>query len=172
MDQVLGLLDQFNAYAKENQLVAGAVSLWGLGVLTWVCRGVPRAVWAFCRRQFTTSLSFTSDTAGTSAETFAGFMRWFQASRWARWSRSLSILPSGTADRWDSFGNRVLEDGGTVVGVGEGSHFFLYRGWPFWLRHSRIKEGGNQNRITYEVHLTGLGRNRQRVLDLIEEFRY
>lgn len=172
MDQLLHLLDQFNAYAKENQLVAGAVSLWGLGVLTWVCRGVPRAVWAFCRRQFTTSLSFTSDTAGTSAETFAGFMRWFQASRWARWSRSLSILPSGAADRWDSFGNRLLEDGGTVVGVGEGSHFFLYRGWPFWLRHSRIKEGGNQNRITYEVRLTGLGRNRQRVLDLIEEFRY
>lgn len=172
MDFLIHLLDQFNAYAKVNPLVAGAMSLWGLGVVTWICRGVPRAIWGLCKRQFTTSLSFTSDTAGTSAQTFANFMRWFQQSRWARWSRSLSILPSDNGEL--RYGRRgpVYDDDGTVIGVGEGSHFFLYRGWPFWLRHSRIKEGGNQNRITYEVRLTGLGRSRDRVLALIEEFRY
>lgn len=176
MDTLMHLFQQFNAYAKVNPLVAGAMSLWGLGVITWVCRGVPRAIWGFCKRQYTTSLSFTSDTAGTNAQTFAAFMRWFQQSRWARWSRSLSILPSDSGEltygRYGGVTERIHEDDGTVIGVGEGSHFFLYRGWPFWLRHSRIKEGGNQNRITYEVKLTGLGRNRQRVLDLIEEFRY
>lgn len=172
MDTLIHLFQQFNAYAKVNPLVAGAMSLWGLGVVTWVCRGVPRAVWSLCKRQFTTSLSFTSDTAGTSAETFAAFMRWFQQSRWARWSRSLSILPGAGRTEYGRYDEPLNDGGGTVIGVGEGSHFFLYRGWPFWLRHSRIKEGGNQNRITYEVKLTGLGRSRQRVLDLIEEFRY
>ena len=174
MDFLLHYIEQFNAYSKANPIVAGAISLWGLGVVTWLCKGVPLRIWQFLKRQFTTSLSFTSDSAGTSAETFAGFMRWFQQSRWARWSRSLSILPSG-GDGAIYYGHRRRQrqqDEGTVIGVGEGSHFFLYRGWPFWLRHSRITQGGNQNRITYEVKLTGLGRNRQRVLELIDEFRY
>lgn len=171
MDYLLELLAQFNAYAKVNPLVAGAVSLWGLGILTWLCRGVPSRIWQFCKRQFTTSLAFTSDSAGTGAETFANFMRWFQASPWAGWSRSLSIVPSRSGHIYYPPDHPESEDEGTVVGVGEGSHFFMYRGWPFWLRHARIKDG-NMNRVTYEVSIIGLGRNRQRVLSLIEEFRY
>lgn len=170
MDQLLQYFNAFNVYAKANPLVAGAVSLWGLGVLTWICRGVPRSIWRFCKSQFTTSLSFTSDPNGTNAETFANFMRWFQETRWAGWSRSLSIQPSNSVRR--TFNAETEEDVGTVIGVGDGTHFFMYRGWPFWMTHSRVTEGGNQNRLTYQVHMTGLGRNRQRVLDLIEEFRF
>lgn len=172
MDFLLQHLAAFNAYAKASPIVAGAISLWGLGVVTWLCKGVPMRIWGVCKRQFTTSLSFTSDTAGTSAETFASFMRWFQQSRWARWSRSLSLLPADGENLSYYAPNRRATYEGVVIGVGEGTHFFLYRGWPFWMHHSRIKEGGNQNRITYEVKITGFGRSRQRVLDLIEEFRY
>jgi hypothetical protein len=118
VDYLLHLLAQFNAYAKANPLVAGAVSLWGLGVVTWICRGVPRMIWGFCKRQFTTSLSFTSDTAGTSAETFASFMRWFQQSRWARWSRSLSLLPASGEAVYYGRRQPLLSDDGLVVGVG------------------------------------------------------
>lgn len=172
MEHLLELIARFNAYAQLNPMIAGAMSLWGLGILTWVCRGVPAAIWRFCKRQFTTSLAFTSDSAGTGAETFANFMRWFQASPWAGWSRSLSIVPSRSGHIYYGPDHPESEDEGTVVGVGDGSHFFMYRGWPFWLRHSRIKDGGNMNRVTYEVAIVGFGRNRNRVLDMIEEFRY
>src|SRR5690606_27818705 len=139
------------------------------GIVTWICRGVPTAIWRFCRRQSTITLSFTSDNSGTGLETFTNFMNWFQQTRWARWSRSLSILPSSDGDE---IGEGQRKNDGTVVGVGFGNHLFFYHGWPFWLNFNRMTEGGNMHQVTYEVQSTALGRSRQRVLDLIDEFRY
>ena len=169
MNWLLQSFAAFTAYAKANPILAGAVSLWGLGIVTWICRGVPRSIWQFCKHQFTTTLTFTNDNGGTSAETFANFMRWFQESRWAGWSRSFSILP---ATRHGPYDDEYSDEEGTVVGAGTGNHFFGYKGWPFWMNFSRITDGGNMYKITYQVTITGLGRSQQRLLDLIEEFRY
>jgi len=172
---LLHLWTAFNVYAKANPLVAGAASLWGLGIVTWLCKGVPVRLWNVAKRQCTTSLTFTSASNGTGLQTFANFMRWFEASRWAQYSRSLSVIGTDGGDRRPyavrTQGEETSDDPGTVVGVGEGSHFFIYRGWPFWLKHSRVKDG-SQKEIVYQIDITGLGRDRQRVLDLIEEFRY
>lgn len=182
MPNLLHLWVAFNTYAKANPLVAGAVSLWGLGIVTWLCKGVPMRLWGHIKRQCTTTLTFTSDSTGAGMETFLNFMRWFEATRWAGWSRSLSILGGSAGGRnaaapsLSGVGRRAPDDEeddpGTVVGVGEGRHFFVYAGRPFWLEFSRVEKGGSTFNLIYQIRLTALGRSRARLLQLIEEFRY
>ena len=162
MDFLLDLFSQFNTYAKTNPVVAGAVGLWGLGVLTWLVRYVPSSIYYFLKRQLTTTLTFNNSSIGTNLDTFANFMRWFEDNRWSRYSRSLSL--NGAWSYRD-------EAEGTVVGMGNGSHFFLYKSRPFWLSRRQMTEGA-MHQVTYEITITALGRNRQLLLDLIEEFRY
>lgn len=33
------IIVSFNSYAKENQMIAGAISLWGLGMMSYICKG-------------------------------------------------------------------------------------------------------------------------------------
>lgn len=162
MDSLIQTFQEFNTYAKSNPIIAGAVSLWGLGILTWVCRGVPVAVYGFLRRQLTTTLSFTNVGIGTNLETFANFMRWFEKNKWIRYSRSMSLNGVYYGESED----------GTVVGMGPGNHFFLYRGRPMWLNRTMLANNNTFSNITYELTITTLGRSRQILLDLVEEFKY
>ena len=45
---------------KDNPLLASAVSLWGLSVVTFALRSVPAKVFAFLKNQTTTSLTFNN----------------------------------------------------------------------------------------------------------------
>lgn len=161
MDTLIQLFTQFNAYAKTNPLLATAVSIWGLGIVTWLFRNVPTNIYHFFKRQLTTTLTFNNTTVGTNLETFANFLEWFEKNRWSRFSRSLSLNGTWYRDGHDS----------TVVGIGNGTHFFVYKGRPFWMHRHQLTEG-SMHQVTYEITITALGRNRQVILDLIDEFKY
>lgn len=151
---------QFQTYAKANPLIAGAVSLWGLGVVTYVCRHVPSRIFGFIERQITTTLMFTNDNVGENMQTYASFMKWFQKNSWSRISRSMSI-------------NASYEEGeeGGVVGMGDGTHFFSYKRRLFWMRRERIQQAGS-NQVLFAVNITMLGRKRQVLSQLVDEFIY
>lgn len=175
MEQLLlGLNDifqQFSAYAKTNPVIAGAMSLWGLGVLTFLLRSVPSRIWGFIKHQSTTTLTFTSDPIGTNAQTFVNFMTWFEENqgRWRGFSRSIAL---NSVDRMQltRYG-RTFGGATTQAGVGAGWHFFTYKGCPMWMRRNRLDKGSIQN-LVYEIEITMIGRNRQRLLDLVEDFRW
>lgn len=162
---------RFNEYAKANPVLAGVVSLWGLGVLTFLLRSVPAKIWQFIKHQSTTTLSFTSDPIGTNAQTFVNFMMWFETNQgqFRKWSRSLA-LNSISFMRRGEYGLEFDRDG-TQAGVGQGWHMFTYRRRPMWMRRTRLEKGSIQN-LVYEIEITMLGRDRQILLDLIEEFKY
>lgn len=162
MQWITELMGLYSDLLKSNPIVGGLMSLWGLTLLTFLLRSVPASIFGFLKRQFTTTLQFTNDTIGTNLQTYTAFMEWFENSSWSGWSRSLSL--SGR------YYNSQKEDG-TVVGIGNGSHFFFYKGRPFWMERTQIQNQGAYH-IQYEIVITALGRNRQVILDLIEEFRY
>lgn len=135
VDTLIQWFDQFNAYSKANPFVAGAVSLWGLGVVTFMMRSVPLSIWRFAKRQLTTTLQLNSDGRGTNLETFGSLMRWFDNNGHTRWSRTYSLNGVYTG-RYEEEDERA----GTVLGMGDGTHFFMYKFRPFWLHRRRIEQ--------------------------------
>lgn len=162
MDTILQLFNQFNQYAKSNPIAAGAVALYGMAFLHIFLKDIPTSIYHFTKRQTTTRLQFTSQSVGTNMETFGGFLVWFEKSKWAEWSRSLSLT-----GMWQFDDSRD----GTVLGIGEGRHFFMYHGRPCWMARTRVTEGSAYTLI-YQIDITMLGRNRRLIQKLVDEFKY
>ena len=158
MDYFLTLYQSFMGFTKTNPVVAGAVSLWGLTVITLFFVKIPQRIFHYLSRELTTTLEINNDHVGTNLETFNNFLRWHKNSRWSRWSRSLSL-------------SSEYSDHNTVVGIGNGRHYFWYKRRFFWMNRSQVQQSGGYH-IYHEIKINMLGRNRQILLDLIEEIKY
>lgn len=159
MDTILSLYQQFIALTKSNPVIAGVVSLWGLTVVTFLLLRVPKWIFFFLKREFTTSLEMNNTHIGTNLETFNNFLRWHSANYCARFSRSLSLNGS-YSDKEES-----------VVGIGNGRHYLWYKRRFFWLTRQQVQQTGGYN-VYFEININMIGRDRQRIFDLIEEFRF
>lgn len=157
LSQFSHLFDYIQTITKANPMVAGAVSLYGLGVVTFLFRHIPSKIITFFKHQFTTSLEFTSDNVGYNLYTFDNFMKWFSANKWSKYSRTLSLNAS--------------DNESNVIGMGDGTHFFMYKGRMFWVSRSQMANQGLRQ-VTYKLVITCVGRSRKLILDLIDEFRY
>jgi chaperone BCS1 len=165
MDFILQQWNNLQDLSKSNPVVAGAISLWGLGVLTFLCRNIPANIFSLIKRECTTTLSFNNSQIGTNNETFANFLIWFEKNKWAKWTRSLSIN--------GRYYTEAKGESGTVVGVGSGMHFFIYKRRLFFMSRIQMSNsGGSFNAVMYEISITGLTRNRQLILDMVSEFVY
>jgi len=52
--------DYLNQVTGNNHMLAGAIGLWGLGVISYMCRSVPSRIYDFLLRHLTTELTVTS----------------------------------------------------------------------------------------------------------------
>lgn len=159
------LISTYGQYAKANPVVAGVISLWGAGVVTFLFRHMPAKVWNGIKSQFVTELYINNSQIGSNFSNYISFLKWFENSKWSKYSRSLSI--NGCYKY-----NGSSEDNGIEVGVGDGSHFFMYKGRFCWMRRYKVENTMSYSSIYYEIKLTVLGRNRQLMLDMIKEFAY
>lgn len=167
MNYVTGLWLAFNAYSHSNPMIAGAVSLWGLGLVTWVFRKIPMKVISKVHGQLTTTLTFDNTELGWSRENYAAFMDWYMKGKWAHYSRQLSLQTYGAQffDRHNGQGSRNAAD----VAIGDGNHFFLFKRRLF-LMHRRTMEKQGRDNIVYVVTLTMFGRNKAIMQDLVDTF--
>lgn len=165
MNWLLDLTQQYAAFLKANPVVAGFVSVWLLGTVTWFLRNAPLGLWRTIAKQTTTTLYINNSAVGTNLESFNNFLRWFESTRWAQLSRTLALQGGYT-----EYGPKG--EGGTIVGIGDGRHFGMYKGRPFWITRKRLESNASSYQINYEIRITMFGRSRQSILDLIEEFRY
>lgn len=162
MESLNLLFAQYGAFVRSNQVIAGAVSLWGLGVLTWACRKIPAAVWGFLVGQLTTSLSFNNSQYGYARDNFVSFLTWYQKHTWVRFSRSFSL----EAKAWGSMGDSPME-----LGIGNGRHFFFYKHRLFVVRHHTEQKAGSDN-IIHGITIRMLGRNHEILRQLVDAFSY
>jgi hypothetical protein len=159
------LLAWYTTLLKSNPIAAGFVSMYGLGVATFVLRNIPARIWAFIKRNGTTTLYINNTAVGSNMESFNNFLRWYEGSYWARFSRTLSLNGG-----WMRSGTEI--DSGTVVGIGDGSHFCMYKRRPVWVHRKRLDNNQSAHQLNYEISITVLGRRRKLINELIEEFRY
>lgn len=71
LSQLNFIYTQFSDLSKSNPIVAGAVSLWGLSVLTFILKGVPARIWGFFKHHLTTTLTINS-----ADSIFYDFLAW------------------------------------------------------------------------------------------------
>lgn len=160
METYLSYYAQFQALLKNNPVVAGAFSLWGLTVLSWFARNLPSTIANFFSNQLTTSLTFNnSGWSGGNENQFNGFLAWFAESRWAKWSRNLSL----DTKNWQ--GDKI------IVSAGFGRHFFFYKGRLFWFVRRKLESSGTDKEKN-ELTILTLGRSQKPILQLVEDFRY
>lgn len=166
LNLIESLYQQYLLLVKANPVVATVVSMGALASITFFLKDLPRSLLSFARRQFTTTLTLTNCEYGTNHYTFIAFMEWFNNSRWARWSRTYMIdgAYQPMAKGWTR--------GTTTVGVGLGQHFFFYRGRLCWMTRQRLGDGQHGHKITYEITIQMLGRNRPLLMELIDEFKW
>jgi hypothetical protein len=149
-------------------MIAGAVSLWGLGLVTWVFRKIPMKLISKIHGQITTTLTFDNTELGWARENYASFMEWFMRNRFSHYSRNLSLQSYGA-----QFFERHTAQGGdrnaADLAIGDGNHFFLYKRRLFLMNRRTVEKQGRDN-IIYLVTLTMFGRNKAIMQQLVDEF--
>ncbi|MDH2154075.1 AAA family ATPase [Stenotrophomonas sp. GD03657] len=165
MEIIRTVISSYSELIKSNPIVAGLAGMYGMTVLLFVFKSIPMRILAFLKRQFTTTLLINNTSMGSNMESFNNFLRWFEKSKWTKFSRTLSLNGG-----WYEYGPKG-EDG-TVVGIGDGQHFCFYKGRPIWIFRRRLENTQSHHQINYEISITMLGRNRKIIEDMIEEFRY
>jgi chaperone BCS1 len=151
-DSIIELANQFNTFAKSNPVVAGAVSLYGLGIVTFFSRNLPRKIWDFTKKQTTISL-----TLNNCNEVFFYFLEWFEEQNFYKNVRTLKAQTK--RDSWR---------GDTICGAGFGNHFFIYKGRPYMFQ--RLEKDANNTTYTKEtIQITTIGRSNLPILSLLED---
>ena len=135
------LMQSISSLIKENQVIAGMVGLYGAGIITYLLRNIPTAIWSFVRRNMTTSLVITSQNL-----VYYDFMRWAASQFKNKKYRTIKV------------GNgRYGDDKEFIKSIGYGLHWLLYQG--NLLQVSLIKESANNTVNDKEViSITKIGR--------------
>lgn len=153
MDFFLSLYNKLMELSKLNPVIGGAFTVWVLGVSTYLLRNVPRKLASFIAKQGTTSMELTYDTDWRDKRLYMAFLRWFDSTPYATWSRS--VAPSQNCQETTNY----------VFGPGYGRHFFMYDGRFFLFTREKLPSEG----VDFQkerVVITLLGRSRRSLLKL------
>lgn len=149
---------------KTYPWLAGAVSLWGLGVLTYCLRFIPAFIF-FIKRQVMTSLEFNNAGNSGNEMQFKAFMSWFLSSPYAKWSRYLSL--DGNVG-WLCDGDNKNT---YIIGAGYGKHFFIYNRRLFWFEKTALNSQGSEKE-KQQIVIKTFGRRQKPIIALIQDFAY
>ena len=88
-----GLYVLFTELSKNNPIVAGAISLWGLGVATYILKGIPNKIWNFVERQMTTTM-----VVNNSDHVYYYLLHWLSERKIHKFVRELSLTKTNKMD--------------------------------------------------------------------------
>lgn len=147
------LFSRLTEVAGGNQLVAGAISMWALGVITYACRTIPRNVGGLLKKHLTTTLTVTSNH-----ESFYRLLRWFDRTGLSARFRCVKL----SNGMWG-------EERNTAKSVGYGTHLFWYRGRPLIVRLIEKENTAANTRDKETLTLCKLGRSHRLLDNLLED---
>lgn len=155
--QLNGLYSTYGALLRENPILATAVSLWGMAVITFILWRLPAKIAGIISRQMTTSIELTADSYPTSI-VHAAFMSHHSGNKLYRFSRALALKTT----HWGGFKVKT--------GPGLGKHWLAHNGKLFWFSINDLDSSGSE-RQKQRLIITTFGRKQKPLLDLVEDFR-
>ena len=138
---ITGWIDAFNVYATTNQFVAGVLSLWGLGILSYLCRDTPKKIYNTINKFSTTTVTLTSYN-----EIFYSFLKWYEGKGFAKKGRYLKLT------------NGRYGEGKLIKSVGYGRHYFWYKK-RLIIMDMLKKDASNTTSDKDEIVMTTIGRS-------------
>lgn len=157
MDYLLTLYTKVLTIGKINPMMSSAITVYLLGVITYMLRNTPLKIYHFLKRQLITTMTLET-SSWDDRELFNAFTQWY-----------LKVKADNTAVRsyMLSTGDNAKD---VVFGAGYGYHWFFFNYRFYWFKLTRI-EGQGMNNLKYQVALSYLGRNRQVLERLIDNFK-
>lgn len=142
--------EYINSLSDGNQMIAGAISLWLMGTITYICREVPRQIYAVIRKHITTEFISTSQH-----ESFHALLKWFEKKGYTKKFRRVK------------FSNGRYGDNKTIKSVGYGTHMIWFGWMPIWVTLNKEDSKSEMDKET--IILTKIGRSHILFDELIKE---
>jgi hypothetical protein len=129
---------------KSNPVLAGAFSLWGLTLLTYICKNVPTRIFEFLKRHTVITLSLNNSVMGMNSENYSMFMLWvtpriirmrqamFDTSSWWRFD------DVDSPDESMKHRSQIA----TSFSPGYGNHYFFHKGRLCWFNIKNLDSQG------------------------------
>jgi len=150
----------------QNEFATAGVSLWLLGVGTYLAKGIPYKVWTILVKQSTVTL-----TLNNCDDVYEEFLVWYQKTGRSKKSRTLvaqDAFEAGSNGYGDHVGRSGRSGRGTQMSSGYGTHFFIYGGKIFsWTR--KEKEAAQTKQTKESIELITIGRSQIQFHDLLAE---
>lgn len=151
-DIVISAFNYINELSKGNQIIAGVISLWSLGIVTYLCRLMPMRIYAFLKKHLTTSLTVTSQH-----NSFHNMQEWLYERNIVKKLRNVKLS-----------NGRYGYDERTVKTVGYGSHIIWYHGIPLMITLQK-EENARAEYDRETIMLTKFGRSHAMFDNIITE---
>ena len=144
----------FLLISQQNPIVAGVISLWGLGVVTFLFLRIPAKIWRLVKRQLTTDLTINNqDTI------YYLFLQWLSATQLHSFVRTFNLSHKSYYGYGVSF-----------MTYGYGSNVFLFKGRPVFINRSKVDASATIH-SKETMTLTVLGRDTNLITQLFEEVK-
>jgi len=157
LDQIMtlvgGAATSFNMYAAKYPMVAGALSLWFLGIVSYLARDIPKKILTILDKQCFTRLSLMS-----TSQSYHNFLAWLEFNNYTKKVRSIKI----------SCGRYGYDS--AKKSVGYGTHFFIYKFRPFKLEMNRVETNAEMEKD--EIVISILGRSQKFINKIFDEINH
>jgi len=153
MNFIGGAISDFNLFAKQYPMVAGAFSLWLLGVLSYLARDIPKKILFVFDKQCFTRLSLMS-----TSQSYHNFLEWLEINNYTKKVRSIKI----------SCGRYGFDS--AKKSVGYGTHFFIYKFRPFKIEMNRLETNADMEKD--EIVISILGRSQKFINKIFDEINH
>lgn len=153
-DVINNIITIFNEYAQTNQVIAGAISLWGLSVLSYFGRNIPNKLYLFIKKQTTTKLTMVN-----GHESFYLFLKWLIHNGYLKRVRSLKINNGRYGDNQE-----------IIQSIGYGTHFFFYKLRPFIITLEQLENNASMMEKD-QLTITILGRSHKFFKKILNEMK-
>jgi len=146
--------DFFINLSKQSPVLAGVISLWGLGVITFIFLRIPSRIYGWIKRQLTTDLDLNNQD-----DIYYMFLKWLSTHKMHTFVRTFNLSH-----------NNYWGCGTAFMTYGYGRSIFLFHGWPIFIRRARTDASATIH-SKETICLTVLGRNTKLLTRLFEEIK-
>lgn len=144
----------FMAFSNQSPIVAGVVSLWGLGIVTFVFLSIPSKIFYVIKRQLTTDLDINNQD-----EIYYLFLQWLGKHKMHSFVRTFNL----SHKNYYGFGISFLT-------YGYGLSVFMFNSWPVFIFRTKVDASATIH-SKETIKLTVLGRNAKLITELFEEVK-
>jgi hypothetical protein len=130
----MDLISMFTNLSATDPMIAGAISLWGLTVITYLIRTIPIKLFNLIHTLFVVDL-YMNNASETNYKLVTQLMEFLYAKDVRIYSRNFSL---NARDYYDS-------EQGTILGSGYGYHLFFYKKRFYWFKKVKLESPGSNN---------------------------